>query len=254
MTIKGSLKRIYEFFLLKKDTVLIEKDETKPNYSCGKILEFIGPSGVGKTTLFNLTKDKLCSKWHNLAVIHPHKINNADEKLINIHWDILKKKFNYIEFLKSESFIKLKLNDYFNQVLLNNIKLMSIKSESGFFLEEGICHNFSEELITLNDEDLIYILKNRCLIYILSRESMNVVGQIKKRINEGGHTVHHHKGLNDIQLNTLTKDSIHIFNKFLERIKKFSIPVCKLYLEDGLEENFKKIIDFERSLFKDELI
>jgi len=253
MTFKSLFKRIFKLLLLKKDTKPITKDIIKPNYSYGKILEFIGPSGVGKTKLYNLTKDKLSSNWHYLEVIYPYKFNNTDEKLIDIHWNIFKKKSSFIENLNTKSITKLKLSGYFNQVLINNIKLMLIKNESGFFLEEGIFHNFSRELITLRDEDLVYILKNRCLVFILPRDSMNVVNQIRKRINEGGHTVYHHNGLNDKQLNTLTKDSVSNFNEFLERIQKFNIPVCKLYLEDGLEENCKKIIEFERSLFKHEL-
>jgi len=240
---------IFKKVLKKISSTLHVKVEKKSNCSGGKIIEFIGPSGVGKSTLYELTKNNLSSVWNSSQKINKYQLISTDGKLIDTHWEIFKNKLNFIDSLKTNSIEKLKLVGYFNTVLLNNIKLMQIQDEFGFFLEEGICHNFSRELLALNNEELLSVIRNRCLICVLPKDSMTVVNQLRKRAKDGGHTVFHHTGLDDEELNELSKDSTQIFIKFLDCIQKFKIPICQLYAEDGLEINSKKIIEFEASLF-----
>lgn len=244
--IKWILKRIKSKYY--SDISQIEESK-KCNYSRGKIMEYIGPSGVGKTTLYNLTKNNLSWEWSNLQIGSDNQEDSIDERLLEIHREILKKKNDYVDVLKCDINQKLKLKVYFNQVLLNNIHVSNSNQKSGFLLEEGICHNFSNELQSLKEKDLEYIIKNRILICVLPHDSLTVVSQIRKRTKGGGHTVYHHEGLDDEELNKLTIDSTNNFNNFLSSIQKFNIPVCKLYIEDGIELNCKKIIEFEASLF-----
>ena len=49
--------------------------------------------------------------------------------------------------------------DYFKMILENNIKIMTTKSEKGFVLEEGVCHNFPEELMLLDDNKLKLLIE-----------------------------------------------------------------------------------------------
>ncbi len=244
--IKWILKRIKSKYY---SNISLIEELKKCNHSGGKIIEYIGPSGVGKTILYNLTKNNLSSEWSNLQIGSDNQKDSIDERLFEIQREILKKKNDSVDILKCDINQKLKLMTYFNQVLLNNIRISNCNQKAGFLLEEGICHNFSNELQSLKEKDLEYVMKNRILICVLPHDSLTVVSQIRKRTKEGGHTVYHHEGLDDEELNKLTIDSTNNFINLLSCIQKFNIPVCELSAEDGIELNCKKIIEFEASLF-----
>jgi len=235
--------------LFKRRSVAKPEIELKKNNSGGKIIEFIGPSGAGKSTLYTATKNSLSSYWGNLKTLNKFQNDTVDEQLAAIHWKLFKYKLTKVDSLNTDSLAKLNLMEYFKKVLLNNLKLIQFENEVGFFLEEGLCHNFSKELLSLNKEELIKILGNRYLICLFPKNNKIVVQQIRKRASQGGHTVFHHKGISDLELEVLTKNTITNFKVFLKHLEKYNIPVCQLFVEDGIEANSKKIIEFEASFF-----
>lgn len=235
--------------LFKKRSVAKPEIELKKNNSGGKIIEFIGPSGAGKSTLYNATKNSLSSDWGNLKTLNKFQNDTADEQLATIHWKLFKYKFSNVDSLNTGSLAKLNLMEYFKKVLSDNLKLIQLEDEVGIFLEEGICHNFSSELLYLDKEELLKVLGNRRVVYLFPKDPKMVVNQIRKRASEGGHTVFHHNGLSDEALEELTKSTIVNFKEFLNHLEKYNIPVCQLYVEDGIEVNSKKIVGFEASFF-----
>lgn len=235
-------------FFIRKIKISWQSD-AKINHSRGKVIEFIGPSGVGKSTLCSITEKKLSAKWNTLDLIQSTNIITIDEKLLESHWKVFKAKISSINCLKTKNSVKLKLATYFNKVISININLLHFENEYGFFLEEGICHNFAQELLDLNNEELYSLLKHRHLICILPKDPMFVVDQIKKRTSEGGHTVYHHEGLDSKALLDIVNESIIVYKEFITRIQNLNISSCQLLAEDGIEINSKKIIEFEASLF-----
>lgn len=235
--------------LFKKINVAKPEIELKKNNSGGKIIEFIGPSGAGKSTLYNATKNSLSSDWGNFKTLNKFQNVTFDGQLAEIHWKLFKYKFSSIDSFNTDSLAKLNLMEYFKKVLTDNLKLIQLENEAGIFLEEGICHNFSRELLNLNNEELIRVIGDRRLICLFPNVPKTVVHQIRKRTSEEGQTVFHHKGLDDGALEELTKSAMNNFKEFISHIKKYNIPVCQLYVEDGIEANSKKIIEFEASFF-----
>lgn len=223
--------------------------EIKKNNSDGKIIEFIGPSGAGKSLLYNATKNSLSAVWGNLKTLNKFQNDIFDEQLAAIHWQLFKYKLTKVDSINSDGLVKLKLMEYFKEVLSDNLRVLQLENEAGVFLEEGLCHNFSKELLSLNKEDLLKILGNRYLVCLFPKDPKVIVNQIRKRTSEGGHTVFHHNGLNDNALEELTKIAIINFRELIIRLKEYDIPICQLYVEDGIELNSKKIIEFEASLF-----
>jgi len=223
----------------------------KKNISKGKIIEFIGPSGVGKTVLYNTVKNDLSATWGHSKSFNKQNDNVLDEQLNKIHWELFKKKIDAVNLMHTGSEEKLNLMGYFKRILSNNIKILQPNSESGFFLDEGICHNFSAELLALDKKDFLTVIGNRCLICVLTKDPKIVVKQIRERTASGGHTVFHHTKLSDGELERLTLESIYNFKKLLNLVHTYNIPVCQLYVEDGDAFNLNKIIAFEAAVFNE---
>ena len=154
-------------------------------------------------------------RWNDLQNLKYCKLGGIGEGIIDLHWTILKGKFAFIQSLNTSSTGKLGLVNYFTKVILNNIKISRVQKCAGFILEEGICHNFFEELNMLKTEELLLLVKNRCLICVLSKDENNVVKQIRKRTRETGETVFHHIGLDDNALLEMTKNYVTGINSFL---------------------------------------
>ncbi|MGB1308626.1 MAG: hypothetical protein ACPG6B_06930 [Oceanihabitans sp.] len=244
------IKRVFKKFFKKKSVQPSVVVKPKKNLSEGRIVEFIGPSGIGKTTLYNTIIKELTSNWINAKNFKEHEYGTANEELFAIHWKLLKYKLERVDSFNLGSLEKINLVQYFKQVLLENIKMINVKGKSGYLLEEGLCHNFSIELLNLNEKELKAVLGNRYIISVLPKDTKTVVNQIRKRTVEGGHTVAHHKNLNDEELEEYCKISTKAFEKFTNHIQKFNFPLCTLYVEDGIEFNSNKIIDFEKAMFK----
>ena len=235
--------------LFNKINIFRPEIEEKKNNSVGKIIEFIGPSGSGKSTLYNETKNSLSSVWANLNNLNKIENNNSDQQLAEIHWKLFAHKFSKVNSINADGIIKLKLMEYFKKVLIYNYRLIQLEKEVGYFLEEGICHNFSSELLYLTNDELHKVIGNRHIVCLLPKDPKLVVHQIRKRTSEGGHTVFHHYGLSDEELEEVTQNAVKNYKKFFKYIEKSNIPVCQLYIEDGIASNTKKIIEFEASLF-----
>lgn len=244
------LKKIKSFFRYKKVDFVKEEIELPLKFVNNKIVEFIGVSGIGKSTLFHFAKDKLAARWEYYIPNSDFKENLFEEKITRIHCELLENKLSKTKTMAISYLSKLQLSAYFNKVLLDNLILVG-NSHKGFFIEEGLCHNFPVELWELNDDELSFVLKNRFLIYVKTENPLTVVDQIKKRTSEGGHTVYHHIGLSDEQLLDLVINSMEQFESFFHKIKNSQIPVCVLMIEDGLEVNSNKILQFENKILND---
>lgn len=244
-------KRFKSFLVKKKSNIKIKiKLDTKMPVK-NKIVEFVGASGIGKSTLFHLAKEKLSVQWKFSYPNVDFKGDVFDEKISKIHWNLLKNKSTNVDNLLFADLRKLQLTSYFNRVLLNNLMMVDENNQQGFFIDEGLCHNFSKELQELNDDELSIILRNRFLIYVKTDDPLIVVSQIRKRSNEGGHTVYHHNGLNDSQLLDLVVHSMKQFESFFKRVEKIRVPFCCIKIEDGLEVNTCKIVQFENKILND---
>ncbi|WP_426483861.1 hypothetical protein [Flavobacterium sp. 2] len=243
----------FKFLLAKKDkdseAIEVKSDAAKLPVN-NKIVEFVGVSGIGKSTLYHATIKRLSGQWKFNFFNLKFEESLFDNKISEIHWSLLKDKLSNVDIYSCDHSRKIQLLSYFNKVLLDNLKMINENDQIGFFIEEGVSHNFSEELQKLSDEELKVILKNRFLIYVKTNDPSIVVTQIRKRTNEGGHTVFHHIGLNDEQLSELVVDDMKQLESFFNRIEKIKIPFCSINIEDGLEAGISKIVQFENQILR----
>ena len=138
---------------------------------------------------------------------------------------------------------------YFSEVVFRDFVMLNGAYEKGFFLEEGLCHNFSQELAVLPEPEFINLMTGRAIIYVIPRNHSTVVKRLRKRETEGGHVVTHHIGLSDNQLQQITEASLVNFDKLIEKAKLIGIPICKIFAEDDLFQNVDSVLSFEKKCY-----
>ena len=212
-------------------------------------IEFIGPAGIGKTTLFNEIAGKTTGDWFHKGQNKSSIISkNADKVDGGTHWKLLYNKAKNLEERNLNGYRKIKLMKYFTNVAFNDFNMRHNEFKKGFLLEEGLCHNFSKEINKLSETEFRHLMSSRALIYLMPRDSMTVVQRIHKRKREEGRIVTHHIGLNDWALKEIAENSVKSFNRLIERAEKLGIPCCRIFAENPTSKNAETILAFEKQI------
>lgn len=213
-------------------------------------IEFVGHAGIGKSTLCDELKKHVIGDWlykEDLPDILPKFLgseSNEDQYLL-----LLGGKIKNLDHYSLTSYQKLSLVRYFSDVLLKDlVRNSSELSPKKFFLDEGLCHNFFEELVDLPDADLKTLMAGRALVFMQARTNDTIINRIRKREKETGRMTTYHVGLNDDQLKDLAELNLSLFNDFVDRAEALGVPICKIFAEDGLQKNVNQVLEFEKSI------
>jgi hypothetical protein len=172
--------------------------------SKGLIVEFIGPSGVGKTTFFNQVFRYHWNDWFSKSDL-VYLVNSSKEipfTLINnkaeiIYSEILKAKYNILNNCNISLEKKTKLHDFFVKELEYDAFIRFFNLPKGLFSEDGLTHNFQTEIIDIHSdlelyntrEDWFrYLFFNRSIIYLEASPDF-IVNNLKKRSVENPNSV-----------------------------------------------------------------
>ncbi len=134
----------------------------RANRSKGHIIEMIGPSGVGKSTVYNSLFGEYKKDWYTRSQLRPvAEVNNEfirleDRFLNEIYSTLLKDKVNNLFSRNYSLQKKYQLLKFMNDEVAVDIIANSQLLNKGLFSDEGLTHNFGEELIALE-----YKLKNK---------------------------------------------------------------------------------------------
>ena len=215
----------------------------------GLYIEFVGPSGIGKSTCLEHFKNHASGKWNfNTAVPTSLKIQEENRFDGSIHWDLLQKKADYVQNLAISGLRKTKLMLHFNHVLHNDLLIFNHPYDQGFFLDEGLCHNFSLQLNELTDGQFTSIMRGRALVFLKAENPETVVERLRKRQKETGFMVPHHHALNDADLRDLTARNQDNLERLIWRAKSLDLPLCTLLAESSVEEKLAHLIAFEQEV------
>ncbi len=163
------LKKILQITGLYPLLVFIRPPVKKPDLlkTKGLTIEFIGPAGVGKSTLFEEIKNHTAGEWYYREKLPGLKLKEREDVLDGgLHWKLLFAKALNLDERMLNGFRKTKLMRYFTEVVQYDLYLNNGVSDRGFLLEEGICHNFPKELNELPDDQLRTIMFGRALVYL----------------------------------------------------------------------------------------
>ncbi len=228
------------FSKIRKSLAGPQKETPNAALSCsvrtGCQIEFIGPAGVGKSTLFKSLTESLRIAGNRRSDLKGlKKVLDLSKIDSPTHTNLLEAKLSGLLATNYTSYLITDLMSYFLTVVSEDMVMSNLKNEKGFLLEEGLLQNFSQEIMGLKDDSMVSILNGRAIIYLRPVKPSTVVDRIRKRQNEGGHTVPHHIGKTDEELMSIAKSSVILFDVFTERLKALKIPFFEIVAEDNFD-------------------
>ncbi len=225
------LKRILKLLFSHKNT---EKKFFDNSLDSKFIIEFIGPSGIGKSTLFKEYFSKADFNFYTQYDIFKIKYKLGEQNILSsIYKELLFNKHHNLLERAYNAYVSTELLNYFTKIVSEDIIIQNSHKDFGFILEEGIVHNFSMELLQLTNEHLSLLLKNRIIVYMRPENPNLIVQRIKKRANDGGHTVIHHNNKTYEELLNIAIQSIVIFDKLIDKLKELNIPYLQIIAEEN---------------------
>lgn len=257
--IKSLIIRIFHSlgYNLEKRKELKEQVLDYRKYNKPLNIEFMGASGVGKTTLFNeLIKEREREiKWITPEEFIQIERYEIDEKNIfnSFNEEIIKVKTKIILDRNHSPSDKLKLLSFFYQ----NIKIIAMvknfnKNYTVVF-EDGLFHNFGDALMSFfeeTDSQFEAMIANSAIIYC-SNEPEIIAKQILKRRDTESILHPHHRFTAFEDLVDYQKKNIERLEKQMDVFKKFDIPIFKINTADDLRENAIKVNEIINSLLEE---
>jgi len=216
----------------------------------GKTLEFLGTSGVGKTTLFNGCLRKLRNRW--FSSYHMEFLNRTvrscepDEILMQI----LKRKVEKILYSDSfcpwHSLIDLKLSV---KVMYDTMLAVQSTHPMGFAFHEGLFRHFCAEILELHDDFPAELWKSRAFVYLRARSPETALSRLSFRRNIKAKTHSQRVITDDELLLRITSDQLK-FESIVDKALSYGCPVLVLDAEDPIQASIEKVLHFERSLIQ----
>jgi len=215
-------------------------------------IEFIGPSGVGKTTLFKKMKElNKNNSWIGIKEYYKFKANkgkyNRDFKLYESLIDYKIKNISQADF---DAYKKLRLLSFFYKKLKEELFARSTNDEFAIVLEDGIFHNFTPEFIRLSEEksdSFKRLLQKRAFVFLHAPPEYNA-RNILKRKKETGAIRPQHEKLNNEELISRQTQVLRTKQKLITIIDTFEIPILKIDTSEDLMINAQKINGFIEEL------
>lgn len=243
---------------LQLNRVTAEKQLKSVPETAGKLVELTGPSGVGKTHLYDSIHSRLKSEWQSrqTATSHAQRTGFSFEiskQSSNIAEVLLKKKYENILLHDIPLWRKVRLYDFCAKEMATDIVARErILPSCGVFSDDGITHNFSREIIQIYEENsgfsseaIVGFFRGRSVIFLDADESL-ILKNLEKR-----NTISSVKALNNWLAHMSRQDVVAMIRRTKENRKKlsniissFDVPILQLDAKNDIEFNQKQILGF----------
>lgn len=219
--------------------------------SSGLILELMGAQAVGKTTLSNRAYAVLKRDWFFRS--HLQKPADAESaraapEVEALLMEIYFGKLRQVGESDMDARRKLTIARQMSRVAEESLTLATHVYPRGFFLDEGLFKNFAREIVQLGAERTAPLWKSRAFVHVRARTPALVAARYQERAarrRERGGFQHEQS---EAELCALIEREDAILERICETARSCGRPCAVVYVEDGLENNIRSILDFERSL------
>ena len=218
--------------------------------TAGKTLEFLGTSGVGKTTLFRGCLPKLRNRW--LSSYHLDFLNRTarscepDVILMQVLKRNIEKIFSSDSFCPWHSLVDLRLSV---KVMHQTMVVAQNTHPMGFAFDEGLFRHFCAEIMELTDDFSVELWENRAFVYLRARSAETALSRLKARRVKWAQ-IQSYRGETDEQFLARIAREQQMFQSIVGRALSFGCPVLVLDAEEPIQKSIEKVLNFERSLIQ----
>ena len=219
--------------------------------SKGLIIEFVGPPGVGKTTLFNKVFENHWDNWfskNNMIYLvnksEKFPFNFLEDKEERMYNELLIAKYDEVNEINLPLQKKTLLYDFYVQELQYDAFARYSDIPKGLILEEGIIHNFGTNIVDfyansyrrkIGEEFFHYIFFNRSII-CLEASVEYIVNNLKKRsIEHPNFADEFYRFFGYNEAKKVVEKDLSINSKLLAIADRYKASTLKLNTETGVQ-------------------
>jgi hypothetical protein len=216
------------------------------------IVEFLGPSGIGKSTIFNKSKAKLKYPWNFGYNSELYKMASCEEEIADIYrqlyWSSLQK-------VKSKGVNPVNETETIVNIIKRfqaDLSMRCVSYTRGFFLAEGVFAYCSASAMELNKVLLKKITVGRSFVLVLPEKTETAVERFVEREKKTGIKRNYFRHLSHEELYEVQKRAINKQLEFGQAVERLGCKVLWLRAEDDVGKNVKKVIEFESNVVEEE--
>lgn len=139
--------------------------------TAGKIVEFIGTQGIGKSTLNNDLHKSLKDNWFfraDLGQIGPS--DTAAGEIERLHRDIYFHRIRHLQEEQADPWKSITTSRQMSKVVSESLTIQTNDFPRGFILDESLFKNFQREVLELAAERPDPLWVNRAFVYLRARD------------------------------------------------------------------------------------
>lgn len=230
------------------------KIEDVTTQSSGLLVEFVGPSGIGKSTTLSKVSPLLRDRWFFQEELYYNKSNGLliSNELEEAYKFLAEGKILEVMEQKAHTAEKVSRISFMLRLLRTDMDLIGQFYPRGFFLDDGICKNFVRQIVDGlqgNCHGIENLLRNRAYIFLLADSPLTIIENIKKRRNTTPwHFGNNFPGRSDSELMEICIQGDIENREFMSILSCMGCHILKLRAEDDFKVNSSKIFRFESVL------
>lgn len=230
----------------------VRVDPENGNGAKGWLVEFVGPSGVGKSTLFDIMlagrkpEDGWLTPAESLRVFKPQafpvQLDDTYERLLWL-------KLREVSQSNHAPSVKYELLAFFNGNLRLDASLSRLELKAPVVHHDGLLHNFSPCFALLRKDDPIgfsRLIKNRAIVHCFAPAQL-IADRILKR-NDEGYARPQHRNLSEQELIEQSTVVLQRESGLVALLKEEGAPCLELNLAHEPDQNIEAIQRFIDSL------